>query len=410
MEPADLVVVGAGISGLSLAWRAAREGKKVLLLERTARLGGCIHSELSPQGYWFELGAHTAYNSYGAFLDIVEGSGLKDQLIPRGPARTKFGFLNQGNYRWLTPPKVLLQLNWLEAASRLPFGIFRSKHGRTMAEHFSSLVGPKNYQRVLAPFLAAVPSQSADELPAEGPGSLFKTRPRRKDVLRSFGFEGGLQRVCEAAARMPGISIERDVAARAVIQTGAGFRIPLEDGRTLESRRVAIAAPHEVASGLVRESFPALATALSAIETVSIDSVGVVLARETAWMPACAFVVPAQDFFFSCVTRDPFPDEKYRAFTFHFRAGLSREARLARVCEVLRVEESAFLYRVEKRVTLPAPKRDHAARVAEIDRALSGSSLGLTGNYFNGLAIEDCVLRSNAEWQRLSGAISSLHT
>jgi UDP-galactopyranose mutase len=40
--------------------------------------------------------------------------------------------------------------------------------------------------------------------------------------------------------------------------------------------------------------------------------------------------------------------------------------------------------------------------VAEIDRLLQGQPLALTGNYFNGLAIEDCVLRSKAEWQRLA--------
>jgi len=38
--------------------------------------------------------------------------------------------------------------------------------------------------------------------------------------------------------------------------------------------------------------------------------------------------------------------------------------------------------------------------VAEIDRCLAGSPLLLTGNFFEGLAIEDCVLRSNAEWAR----------
>jgi oxygen-dependent protoporphyrinogen oxidase len=127
-----------------------------------------------------------------------------------------------------------------------------------------------------------------------------------------------------------------------------------------------------------------------------------VLPREKAWMPECAFLVPVDDAFFSCVTRDPFPDARYRAFAFHFRPGTGRADRLRRVAEVLRVAEGDFLHLAEKRVSLPSPERDHAAAVHEIDRQLGPTGLLLTGNYFDGLAIEDCVARSNAEWARAS--------
>jgi UDP-galactopyranose mutase len=44
----------------------------------------------------------------------------------------------------------------------------------------------------------------------------------------------------------------------------------------------------------------------------------------------------------------------------------------------------------------------HDRTVHELDRLLAGQRLALTGNYFSGLAIEDCVLRSRAEWRRVS--------
>lgn len=400
--PPDLVVIGAGMSGLSLAWKAASEGRSVLLLEKEPRAGGCIHSErpASLPGFWFELGAHTTYNSYGAFLSVVEAAGLIPELIPRGPARAKFGFLVDGETKWLSPPKVLFELSWWEALLHAPLGIFKSKRGRTMREHFDGIVGPKNYARVLSPFLSAVPSQSADEFPAEGPGSLFKTRPRRKDILRSFGFEGGLQRVVDEALKHPNIRYETGAPVRSIQTSDDGFRITREDGTELRSRLAALAAPLNVAKTLL-SPYPELARAVSALETVSIDSLGIVLPREKCWMPECAFVVPAKDSFFSCVTRDPFPDASYRAFTFHFRSGLTREERVRRACEVLRVNEMDFLHAVAKSVTLPSPKRDHAAHLAAIDAALRGTKLALTGNYFDGLSIEDCVLRSNAEWERI---------
>ncbi|HSD20643.1 MAG TPA: amine oxidase, partial [Anaeromyxobacter sp.] len=131
------------------------------------------------------------------------------------------------------------------------------------------------------------------------------------------------------------------------------------------------------------------------------ESVGVVLPRERCWMPECAFVVPVDDLFHSCVTRDPFPDPRLRGFAFHFKPGVSREAKLKRVADVLRVPVAELGELVEQRLVLPSPSLGHDGIVAEIDRCLSGRKLAVTGNYFAGLAIEDCVLRSNAEWARV---------
>jgi oxygen-dependent protoporphyrinogen oxidase len=38
-----------------------------------------------------------------------------------------------------------------------------------------------------------------------------------------------------------------------------------------------------------------------------------------------------------------------------------------------------------------------------VDRLLAGTRLAVTGNWFAGLSIEDCVQRSRAEWSRVSG-------
>lgn len=402
MGTADLIVVGAGISGLSLAFQAAQQGRRVLVLERSPRVGGCIQSERTSHGFWFELGAHTAYNSYGAFLDVVAGTGLVPSITERGPARASFGFLREGSYRWLTPPRVLLQLDWLEVALHAPRGLFASKVGQSVGAHFSRLLGPKNYARVLGPFLSAVPSQAADGFPAEGPGSLFKTRPRRKEIIRSFGLANGLQSVCEAVAKVPGVTVETGVPVQALTRKGDGFAFTTEDGRTFEAEYAALAVSPEVATRLVCDGFPKLAAAIGEVKTVGVESLGVVLPREKAWLPACAFVVPVNDVFFSCVTRDPFPDSSFRAFAFHFRPGLDRKAKLARATELLRVTEADFVHMAEQRRSLPAPAVGHGERVAAIDRCLAGDKLLVTGNYFEGLAIEDCVLRSNAEWRRVT--------
>ena len=51
---------------------------------------------------------------------------------------------------------------------------------------------------------------------------------------------------------------------------------------------------------------------------------------------------------------------------------------------------------------MPSPVVGHAATLAEVDRGLAGRRIAVAGNWFGGLALEDCVLRARAEWNRLT--------
>ena len=397
----EVIVIGAGISGLSFAWKAAQAGKKVLVLEKRERIGGCIYSYRYRDGYWYELGAHTVYNSYAGLLQIAEEAGLAGKLVQRGPARAHFGLLRNGNVVWLTPPKVLLRLNWFEAAVHAPLGILRSKNGRSVKQYYSGLLGPGNFRRILSPFFAAVPSQCADDFPVEGPGSLFKTRSRREEFPRSFGFPGGLQAICDAVAAHSNIEIRTGANVVNLQHSDGRFLIHLERGEELEAPIAALAATHQEAAAMLKKSFPELSAGIQSIQTVALESLGTRVAKDKCWMPDCAFVVPVHDVFFSAVTRDPFPDPNWRAFAFHFRQGLTREQKVRRICELLRVSPTDLDGLTQQQTTLPAPRLNQAAIVDEIQRQLEGSRLALLGNYFAGLAIEDCITRSFSEWQRV---------
>jgi len=398
----DLIVVGGGISGLSIAWKAAQAGRKVLVLEANAEVGGCICTRRFEDGFWLEIGAHTVYNSYCRWIEMATAAGCDRAMLTRGPARALFGLLRDGTFRWLTPPKVLLELDWLTAAVHLPVGLFRDKRGLTIEEYFSSLLGRGNFRSVLSPILSAVPSQTADLFPAEGPGSLFKKRPRNQGFPRHLGFEGGLQTVCNALASQSGITTWTGVDVKTLEESSGGFAVHCSDGRELGSARVALAAPCRVTADLLRNARPNLAQIIDTLETVEVESVGTRLPRAECWMPECAFLIPTDDAFFSAVTRDPFPDPDSRAFTFHFRPGLDRIGKLQRMSEVLRVDPDALADCTERRVTLPSPRIGHAAIVAAVDHHLEGSNLAITGNYFAGLAIEDCIARSWSEWDRIA--------
>jgi oxygen-dependent protoporphyrinogen oxidase len=398
--PCDVLVIGGGVSGLAIGHLAARSGCSVTVLEASPRLGGCLDTRTSADGFWQELGAHTCYNSYTALISLLEHSGGLGHIVPRGKARTRFGRLAAGQLQVCTPLTVFGQFRLGELLLSLPRALVACKADASMREHFSRWVGPGNYDRVLGPFLAAVPSQAADAFPASGPGSLFKRRTRRRDVTKSWTLQQGLGSIARQLAQTPGLQVHCEAAVASVAQVDGRWQVQTADGRSWQAGRLAVAVPPDAAAGLLQETRPALSALLGQIAMASVDSVGVVLDRDATRLPELAFVVPVDDVFFSAVTRDPLPDARRRAFTFHFRPGLDAAAQLSRICAVLGCRE-ADLQDIHRRHShLPSPRVGHGAVVAALDAQLTGDTLALCGNYFQGLAIEDCVGRAMDEWRR----------
>ncbi len=387
----DLIVLGAGISGASLAHTCARGGLEVLVAEKTNGLGGCLHSHRAPEGYWFELGAHTCYNSYRTLLELLEACGALDKVLPR--AKAPFRLYADGKVRSLFSELKLWQL--LAHAPRV-FGA--RKEQRTVRDYYSALVGPDNYARVFGPLFAAVPSQPADEFPAE---MLFKKRERRKELPRSFTLGGGLQTAVDVLLDSPKISVQLNAEATEVSRDGERYRVRFSDGAERTARFLALATPPDVGARLLAKTHPQIASELGRIAVTPVRSLGVVVKREATPLGPMTFLIPLGADFFSAVTRDPVPDPTWRGFTFHFPPSTTKDTALARIASVLRVDASGFEQVVEREVVLPSPRLGHAAIAQAIEGAVLQEPLAVTGNFFGGLAIEDCVLRSRAEGQRL---------
>jgi UDP-galactopyranose mutase len=401
MATYDVIVVGGGISGLTFAWEASRAGRKTLIVEREPRVGGAICSHRAPPGYWYELGAHTCYNSYAGLAEMVEACGLRGDVLERAP--TKLRFLDGDRVVPGANMRVLLRLlDWGELLRCMPRMLGAKKDGETVYSYYSRIVGRRNYGRVLGPMMSAVPSQSADAFPAD---MLFKSRSsRRKDFPRSFTLKGGLQALCDAAARAPGVTLAAGRPAARLARAGDGFAVTLDGGERHEAGVVALAAPPSQAASLLRDAAPELASQVARVKEATIDSLGLVVeAAKVASIPISMFLVPLDDAFHSIVTRDSVPDPRWRAFAFHFKPGLGRDDRLRRATEVLGVSRGDLAEVTERTTVLPSPVLGHEEVVREIDRLSAGGRLCLTGNYFAGLSLEDCVARSRAEWARVAG-------
>ncbi len=153
---------------------------------------------------------------------------------------------------------------------------------------------------------------------------------------------------------------------------------------------------------MLQPDFPELSAALAQIKTAMVESVGVAVPKALLKLPPVAGLIGRNAAFYSVVSRDTVPDPAWRGFTFHFRSGALDEAsQLDCIAQTLGVPNTALTQVVTKTNQLPALRVGQGDWVGAVDRALAGSRLALTGNYFTGVAIEDCVSRSRVEWERL---------
>ncbi len=391
----DLLVVGGGISGLGLAQMAKRQGVAARVLEAGSQIGGAIrtHGFDTPEGpVWAELGAHTCYNSYGNLLQMLEEAGQLAGLQPKLKLRYRLQIGEQLR-------SIPSQLSFIELLGALPRFWSSRKEGQTAEGYFGRIIGRRNFERVLGPALDAVVCQPAAAFPAD---ALFRKKPRRKEILRSYTGPKGIQSLVEGIAL--GLEVEVNVRVKSLRRSGDGYWVQLNDGRTLAAARVALAVSPDVAAELLQDSMPDLAARLDEIEMAEIESQGVLLHSKDLSLPPVAGIIGCEDVFYSAVSRDVVPDPRYRAFTFHFRPGrLDQAGRLQRICQVLGVDRSAIIESVGAGNRLPALRLGHAERIAWIDRRLAGEPLGLTGNWFQGVSIEDSLVRSARECQRLMG-------
>lgn len=394
----DMVVVGGGISGLSLGVLAARAGRQVAVVEKSPRPGGCLNTHRSPSGFWFELGAHTCYNSYEALIEMIDALNIRSKVARRSPTKLRFfdgAALAPGH----NLGALIRQLSLWELACSVPRAFGGSKERQTIASYYSRIVGPSNFARVLGPLLSAVPSQKADDFPAD---MLFKSRKsRRKDYPRSFTLSGGLTTVADAMSECPGVTFQSGKGAIRVSHGNGQFTVTLDGGELLQAPLLGLAVPPSEAATLLGEFNPGIAATVSRIGEVWVESVGVVVRREEVKLPVSMFIVPLSGGFHSAVSRDSIPDLARRAFTFHFAAGGRLDDRLRIVSRVLGADSRSFEHIVENRTRLPSPTLGHQDLIRQIDSQLPGTNLAITGNWFDGLAIEDCVRRSVREWKRL---------
>jgi len=387
----DIVIVGSGISGMCLAYYCAMDQMNVLVLEKNNSPGGSFTTKNS-DNYWLEMGAHTMYNSYGNLIDVIEGCGLGEDIIQR--KKVPYKAFKDGKIS-----SVISQFSIPQLLFSLP-SLFRiKKDNQTVESYYSRIVGKKNYHKFFQFMFNAVPSQPTNDFPAD---VLFKKRNRRKDILKSFTFRLGIKSIIEAISKVQGIDVITGTNVTSITMKDDSYQITSEDKDIYEAEYLALASPVNATAELTKSLLPGISKEISRINYVYTDSVGITIEKKDVNIKKVAGIIGINEDFYSVVSRDVVEDEKYRGFVFHFKPGkLDTPAKIEFICKVLGIAKENIKDTFCIQNTVPSFKLGHESIVKEIESLIEGKKLLLTGNYFSGMAIEDCVSRSRSEFNRL---------
>ena len=389
-ENYDLIIVGAGISGLTMAFKIAESGKKVLLLESKDKAGGCLNTLYGENGYWVEMGAHTFYASYTNVIDLLISLGLESDIVGREKLSMKL-FSDKHE-------KIFAPLSKLELLGNLPKLFVSKRDGKTVKEYFSNVLGKKNFNQVFTRMFSAVIVQNADDFSAEY--FLKRRKTKSKNHPKSFILRRGMSSIADAVLAHENIDIAYNEMVTSFDKSDV-YTIQTQDGTSFQSKDLAFATSPKNVASWVKDMNPKLAGLLTEFPIQDIESTAVIMDKSEVKIEPLTFVIPLQGACYSMVTRDVLADEKYRGFACHFQKNdVTNGEQVATMAELLSADKSDLPQAIKATHSLPLIKVGHTERMSQIKEEAQKSGIYITGNFFNGLSLEDCVERSSEEAKR----------
>jgi len=434
---AEVAVVGAGAAGLAAAHALRAAGRRVVVLEASARAGGAAWTE-ERSGYRFERGPNAFRLGPGA-LAFVRAAGLEGRLLAAAPAGRE-RFLLRGGRLVPVPmgPLAFATTPLLSARGKArllaePFVRRGDARGESVAEFAARRLGREAVDALIGPFLTGVYAGDERQLGAEAvfpslveaershgsivrglvAGAFARGRPRGR--AGSWSHPGGLGGLAAALAEPLGGGLRLAARASRIGFEAGSYRIEIEAESGPESLRaggLVLAVPAPACARLLEPLEPEAAKPVAAIAYAPVASVSLGVARDALRerVRGFGFLVPRGegDALLGCL----FPSELFpgRAPAGHalltLLAGGARrpdaldwpDDRL--VAALLRELDGALGLRGEPTLlgvsrwprAVPQPGRDHPRRVAEARARLRRfPRLALAGAAFDGVAFGDAL-------------------
>lgn len=288
--PLPVLIVGAGIGGLTLGYRLHRAGVPVLLVEAAERSGGALATE-EIDGFRVEWGAHTMLADQGC-LQLVSELGL-DEATARPGVRAANRFVAaraaDGRIVPVAAPRSLaaavrsplLSLSGKVRLLREPF-ISRSREDDLSVRAFlSRRIGSEAVDSLAAAALSGIYAGDIDKLSARSTlpalwrweresGSLIRGALARRSSSSGgrravLSFDGGMSTLVAALSAALGPSIRYGTRAARITEHSDAIELTLADGTVLSGSSLVLTGSAGASADLIEAIDPALARELRAI-------------------------------------------------------------------------------------------------------------------------------------------------
>jgi protoporphyrinogen/coproporphyrinogen III oxidase len=450
----DVVIIGAGIAGLAAAWELRARGIAPLVLERSDRAGGVIVTERS-DGFVIDGGPDSLLVQKPAAIDLCAELGLRDRLIPTLPPRTAFVLrggrllpLPEGSYLGLPTrvwPFVRTPLFTWRGKLRMATEIARPRMS-SVDESIDGFIrrrfGSEAADYLAEPLLAGIHAGDAAQLSVAAlfprlpeleaaHGSvvrgLARALPRQRSAGGAFmSLRSGLGELPEAIVNALGPGVIRYNSAVAHVSGPGPYQVALENGTSIEARRLIVATPAWEAARLLRPLDGRLAALCDAIPYASTATVVCAFDRQQVGHPleGTGFVVPRRER--HVLTAATWVSSKWperapagRVLLRGFVGGMTNpdvlahddealaSTAIAELSSLLGIEGQSMFVRVYRWPhATPQYVVGHTARVREIDERLEKlTHLFLVGSGYRGTGIPDCIGDARRTAARLASSL-----
>lgn len=456
MRRQRVVIVGGGISGLSVAWWLHRAGYDVRVLERESRPGGTMLTD-HEDGWLVEKGPNSALETTPLFGQMFEELGIINERVYANEAADKRYILRDGRLHELpmTPAAFFRSSLWSFAGKmrllKEPF-IGRAARDETIAEFVERRLGSEFLDYAINPFVAGVYAGNPEQLSVraafpklfaleEKYGGLVKgmIRGRKerknraekaKDRARLFSFVNGMETFPASLSKVLGSRIICNANAVQIArvkdkEAEGGFTVTYQTaGRetTAVADVVVVSTPARSAAELLRPFSRDLAAGLQDISYPPVAEVFLGFRKEQVNRPldGFGFLIPSKEkrsilgtIWSSTIFPGRAPDGHVALTTF---VGGSRQPELALLDEAklsdLVVAELANIIGVSGmpvkstivkwQKAIPQYNLGHLEimrRVDSLEREIPG--LFVCSNFRGGIAVGDCVMNAKGTADRV---------
>lgn len=279
-------IIGAGISGLSLAYHLQKLNIPYVLLEASEQAGGYIRSvqenSVNRKSYTLELGPNSIMldSEIRAFINEL---GLQEELLPSNDVSQNRYIFRAGKYRKLpSKPLQLLFNSFFSLSSKLAIFKERGKpkqniENETLTHFFERRFSREIVDYALNPFVSGIYAGDPDQLlVAKAFPKLYEYEQQYGSVLKGFiknkgaerrkpySFKKGMQTLPEGIAQQLK-HLNLGQAVNNIQKNHNGFVVYTNGGKSYDIKQLVIATSAPAAQTFLGDAFPAFSQALGKI-------------------------------------------------------------------------------------------------------------------------------------------------